>query len=99
MVFKEIKKELLVSNHPVIKSLYQGVGFIVLIIGFNKGMILKEHIAHIRAKLTVLKGAVTYKEKDRTIKLQKYDEVEIPIEVKHTAEALEDSYCILIQGD
>lgn len=99
MTIKEIKEELKTSNHPVAKSLHHGTGFKVLMMGFKKGMILKEHKAHIRAKLTVLEGAVIYKEENRIVELMQYDEVEIPIEITHSVEAIEDSLCILTQGE
>ncbi len=99
MIIKEIKEELKTSNHPVAKSLHHGTGFKVLIMGFKKGMIVKEHKAHIPSKLTVLEGAVIYSEENRKVKLMQYDEVEIPIEITHTVEALVDSLCILTQGE
>ena len=99
MTIKDIKLKLKTSNNPVAKSLHQGYGFKTLIIGFKKGMILKEHKAHIKSKLTVLEGAVIYKEEHRVIELEQYDEVEIPIEITHSVEAKEDSLCIVTQGE
>ena len=99
MTIKVVKEELKTSNHPVAKSLHQGTGFKVLILGFNKGMVLKEHKAHIKSKLTVLEGAIIYKEENRVVDLEKYDEVEIPIEITHSVEAIEDSLCILTKGE
>jgi quercetin dioxygenase-like cupin family protein len=99
MTIKEIKEQLKVTNHPVAKALHHGNDFKVLIIGFNQGMILKDHKAHITSKLTVLEGALLYKETNRTITLNQYDEVEIPIEITHSVEATQDSLCILTQGN
>lgn len=99
MTIKDIKQELKTSENPVAKSIHHGTGFKVLIMGFNKGMLLKEHKAHIKSKLTVLEGAVTYKENSRVVKLKQYDEVEIPVEVTHSVEASEDSLCMLTQGE
>jgi quercetin dioxygenase-like cupin family protein len=99
MTIKDIKLKLKTSNNPVAKSLHQGLGFKTLVIGFKKGMILKEHKAHIKSKLTVLEGAVIYKEEHRIIELEQYDEVEIPIEITHSVEAKEDSLCIVTQGE
>ena len=99
MTIKDIKLKLKTSNNPVAKSLHQGLGFKTLVIGFKKGMILKEHKAHIKSKLTVLEGAVIYKEEHRVIELEQYDEVEIPIEITHSVEAKEDSLCIVTQGE
>ena len=99
MTIKDIKLKLKTSNNPVAKSLHQGLGFKTLVIGFKKGMILKEHKAHIKSKLTVLEGAVIYKEEHQIIELEQYDEVEIPIEITHSVEAKEDSLCIVTQGE
>ena len=99
MTIKDIKLKLKTSNNPVAKSLHQGLEFKTLVIGFKKGMILKEHKAHIKSKLTVLEGAVIYKEEHQIIELEQYDEVEIPIEITHSVEAKEDSLCIVTQGE
>lgn len=99
MTIKDIKEELKVSKDPVVKSLHHGKDFKVLIMGFQKGMILKEHKAHIPSKLTVLEGAVIYKEENRVVELMQYDEVEIPIEITHSVEASKDSLCILSKGE
>lgn len=99
MVIKEVKQKLTNSTGPVARSLHQGSGFKVLVLGFNKGMILKEHKAHITSKLTVLEGSVIYKEASRIIELNQYDEVDIPVEMKHSVEAMENSLCLLTQGE
>jgi len=62
-------------------------------------MIVKEYKGHIPSKLAVLEGAVIYSKENRIVELMQYDEVEIPIEITHTVEALEDSLCILTQGE
>ena len=99
MTIKEIKEKLKTSKNPVAQALHQGSGFKTLVIDFNKGMVLKEHKAHIKSKLTVLEGFIVYKEENRTVELGQYDEVEIPIEIIHSVKALEDSLCILTQGE
>ena len=99
MVIKDVKEKLESSSHPVAQSLHQGTGFKVLIVGFKKGMILKEHKTHIRSKLTVLEGKVLYKEENRILELAQYEEVEIPVEIIHSVEAQMDSLCVLTQGE
>ncbi len=99
MIIKRIKEELKASKRPVAKSLHHGKEFKVLIVGFNKGMRLEEHKAHIPSKLTVLEGAVLYQEENRVVELKQYDELEIPIELTHSVKAIEDSLCILTQGE
>jgi len=39
-----------------------------------------------------------YKEGNKEIKLLQYDEVNIPLEITHSVEAIEDSLCLLTQG-
>ena len=87
------------SSNPVAQALHSGTGFKVLVIGFKKGMILKEHKAHMRSKLTVLEGSVKYVEGNKVTNIAQYDEVDIPVEISHSVEASEDSLCILTQGD
>lgn len=99
MTIADIKTQLATSTHPVAKALHKNDHFKVLIIGFNKGMVLKEHKAHQPTKLTVLEGSVIYKEAEgRTLTLQQYSEVEIPVNLIHSVEALEHSICLLTQG-
>ncbi|MCM5662987.1 cupin domain-containing protein [Galbibacter mesophilus] len=98
MVLQEIKSKLDEAKHPVAKSIHQGTNFKVLGIGFKKGMVLKEHKANITSKLTVLEGSVVYKEGDKNITLERYEVVDIPVDVLHSVEAIEDSLCLLTQG-
>lgn len=99
MIIKQVKEKLKSSKGPVALSLHQGPGFKTLVIGFNKDMVLKEHKAHLKSKLCVLEGAVIYKEDTRELRLNRYDEVDIPVEVMHAVTALEDSLCLLTQGN
>ena len=94
----KIISDLKTASHPIARALHKGEHFKVLMLGFNKGMLLKDHKAHITSKLTVLYGSVIYKKGNKEIKLLQYDEVEIPIEIIHSVEAIEDSLCILTQG-
>lgn len=98
MLLKEIVKQIENSTHPVAKALHKGDHFKILAIGFKKGMILKEHQTHLPAKLFVLKGEVIYTENEISTTLSEYDEIEIPVKVMHSVEALEDSLCLLTQG-
>lgn len=98
MTIKTIFSELETASHPVAKALHKGKDFRVLVIGFLKGMVLKEHKAHLPSKLTVLAGKVVYKEEGIQEELSVYDEKEIPLNVTHSVEALSDSLCLLTQG-
>jgi len=98
MIIKEILEQLVSSEHPVAKALHSGEHFRVLVIGFRKSMKLKEHQAHLPSKLTVLQGEVLYRENEKEVKLNQYDEVNIPVNETHSVEALQDSLCLLTQG-
>lgn len=42
MTIKDIKQKLKTAGNPVAKSIHNGSGFNVLMMGFNKGMVLQE---------------------------------------------------------
>lgn len=98
MIIKEILSELETKDHPVAKALYKKDGFKVLMLAFKKGMILKEHKAHVPTKLVVLEGSVKYISESTEIELGKYDEFDIPVNDLHAVSALENSLCMLLQG-
>ena len=98
MLLKEIVNQIENATHPVAKALHKGNHFKILAIGFKKGMILKQHQTHLPAKLFVIKGEVNYIESEISITLSEYDEIEIPVNVMHSVEALQDSLCLLTQG-
>jgi quercetin dioxygenase-like cupin family protein len=98
MTIKEILKQLEKANHPVAKPLHKGDNFKVLVIGFKSGMKLKDHQAHMSSKLTLISGKVIYKQHEKETELQKFDEVEIPVNTIHSVEAKGDSICLLTQG-
>lgn len=98
MTIQEVENQLLNSTHPVAKVLHKGNHFKVFVLGFKKGMLLKDHQTIWPAKLTVLKGKVVYREVDREITADTHDEIVIPIETIHNVQALEDSLCLLTQG-
>ena len=98
MIIKEILTKLETAINPVAHALHAGEHFKTLAIGFKKGMVLKEHRAHLPSKLFVLQGKIIYKQNEVSITLELYDNIDIPLEVSHSVEALEDSLCILTQG-
>jgi len=98
MIIKEILSELETKDHPVAKALYKKEGFKVLMLAFKKEIILKGHKAHVPTKLVVLDGRVFYKSEAEEIILDKYDEYDIPFNDLHAVQALEDSFCMLLQG-
>ena len=98
MTIKDILQQLETSNHPVAKPLHKGNNFKVLVIGFKKGMKLKEHQASLPSKITVITGNVIFYEGGTATELQKFDELLIPLNIVHSVEAKEDSICLLTQG-
>ena len=98
MTIQEVKAQLISATHPVARALHKSGHFKVLVIGFNEGMVLKEHKANLPTKLTVLEGKVVYREADKSIALYQYEEVQIPVNIIHEVEAMESSLCLLTQG-
>ncbi len=98
MILKEIVADIETAKHPIAKALHKGEYFKVLALAFKKGMVLKEHQAHLPTKLFVLSGKVIYKQGDAITTLSQYEEQEIPVNVLHSVEAIEESLCLLTQG-
>ncbi len=98
MIIQEIKNLLVKATHPVARVMYIKEHFRVLAIGFNSKMILSEHRTPYDSKLVVIEGKVIYKEGDKEIQLNQYDEYIIPQNIVHSVTALEDSLCFLIQS-
>ena len=98
MIIKEVLAQLENATHPVAKALHKTDHSRVLVIGFNKGMLLKEHKTHLPSKLTVLSGKVIYREGEKVIEAGQYEEVAIPVDILHSVEATETSLCLLTQG-
>ena len=98
MTIKEVLKQLETSDHPVAKPIHKAVNFKVLVIGFKSGMKLKDHQANLPSKLTVISGKVIYRQRETSSELQKFDEINIPVNITHSVEAQEDSICLLTQG-
>ncbi|MDB5248118.1 MAG: hypothetical protein JWQ40_2512 [Segetibacter sp.] len=98
MTITEVIKQLETATHPIAKVLHKGENCKVLVLGFKKGMKLKEHAAQVQSKVTVIAGKVIYKQGEQETELHKFDEIDIPINIIHSVEALDDSLCLLTQG-
>ena len=96
MIINEVLAQLQTANAPVIKVLQAHAGGKTLVLGFKAGMTLKEHRTAIPARLLVIGGSVAYKEDGKLIRLGQYDDMEIPVNVLHAVEAMEDSVCLLL---
>ena len=98
MIIQELFQQLETSSHPVARALHKTDHSKALAIGFKKGMIMKEHKTSLPAKLFVLYGPVLYKEGALTKTLHQYEETEIPQDIIHSVECIDDALCILVQG-
>jgi quercetin dioxygenase-like cupin family protein len=98
MIIKEAIAELELKGNPVAKLMHTGVAFKVIVLAFKKDMILKEHKTSIPIKLIVIDGKIKFMGTNTQKIIDKYEELEIPIEEIHSIEAFEDSLCLLIQG-
>ena len=98
MIIQELFQQLETSSHPVARALHKTDHIKALAIGFKKGMIMKEHNTSLPAKLFVLHGTVLYEEGALTKTLHQYEETEIPQDIIHSVECIDDALCILVQG-
>jgi quercetin dioxygenase-like cupin family protein len=98
MIINDVLQGLPSRDQPLAKVLHKGDHTRALVIGFTKNMLLKEHQAHLPSTLVVIKGSIVYKQGGVDITLRLYDQIEIPVAVLHSVEALEDSLCLLVQG-
>lgn len=98
MIIQEVLQQLENSTTPVVKILKRSEHFKVLVLGLKKGMILKEHQTSTTTKLVIVDGSIIYRKADDSINMNKFDEIDIPVNVPHSVEAQEDSICFLIQG-
>lgn len=97
-IIKDILARLENMAHPVAQVLQKGDSYRIIAIGFRKNMILNDHKASMPSVLTVLNGKVNYQINNESTILLQYDQVEIPVGIIHSVEALEDSLCLLTQG-
>ena len=98
MIIHDVLEGLATRDQPLAKVLHKGDHAKALVIGFTKGMQLKEHQAHLPSTLVVISGSVIYKQGGVETTLCIYDQLAIPVNVLHSVEALEDSLCLLVQG-
>jgi len=98
MIIKQLLARLEEAGSPVVQVLQQQSAGKVLALGFKKGMVLKEHKTGVPAKLVVISGAVIYREGEKSVTLSKFSDLDIPVDVMHSVEALDDSICLLILG-
>tara|TARA_R110002051_G_scaffold91205_3_gene160273 strand:- start:40524 stop:40841 length:318 start_codon:yes stop_codon:yes gene_type:complete len=97
-VLTEISEAISESDKPVIKQIYSKNGQKMLAIGLRKGVIFPEHIAPSKAKLIVVQGQIEFIIASDRKKLECFDSYDIPQEVKHSVEGVEDAIFLLLLG-
>jgi hypothetical protein len=97
-MFKDLFIKLETAENPVALAIQKTATTKAVAIAFKKGMILKEHKTEVPALLLVVKGSVLYKEHNMEEQILIYHEKNIPTDILHSLEALEDSLCILFKG-
>ncbi|MDO3641384.1 hypothetical protein [Mucilaginibacter sp. L3T2-6] len=96
MTIYEVLAQLEEANAPVIKTLHTHAAGETLALGFKSGMTLKGHRATVPARLLVIDGSVNYRQEGVSLTLAKYADLDIPVDVPHSVQALEDSLCLLL---
>ncbi len=99
MIINDVLLQLESAAGPVVKVLHRTGHTKVIVLGFKKGMILKEHQTGVTTKLVICEGNVIFQKADGSVTLNKFDDLDVPVNVPHSVEALEDSICFLIQGE
>lgn len=98
MIIQEVIAELKGAAAPVVKVLAKGNSSRVIVLGFKKGMTLKEHKTGVSTRLVVIEGKINYFSANDNITMDRFDDLDIPVNIPHSVEAEEDSICFLIQG-
>jgi quercetin dioxygenase-like cupin family protein len=98
MIIQDVLAALKDAASPVIKVLVKGGTAKVIVLGFKKGMTLNEHKTGISTRLVLIDGQINYLSAGGRITMNKYDDLDIPVNQLHSVEALADSICFLIQG-
>lgn len=97
MAIQDVLSALKDAIAPVIKVLVKGETGKVIVLGFKKGMVLKEHKTGHSTRLLVIDGQINFLSARGTVTLSKFDELDIPVNEPHSVEAQADSICFLIQ--
>src|ERR1700759_2778450 len=98
MIIKDIISQAETSNRPVAKIIKHSDSSKVIVIALKKGMLWPDHKTSVPTILIVAEGQVTYREGDKAVHLDKFDNFDIPVDIIHALEAREDGLCILLQG-
>ncbi len=92
-----IEDIVLSSNGPVVTKLETPDSVQYLAIGLKKDVVLKDHKTPIPAILTVLSGKIKFITSETTNELNAGDVFDIPVDVMHRVEALEDAHFTVLK--
>ncbi len=98
MIIQEIIKMLPSSQTVITRIIRKYDHNRIIAIGLKKGLFLPDHISSVPALLIPIQGKVYFRSEVLSIEVQALEELEIPVNVMHSLEAIEDSVCILIKG-
>lgn len=98
MILKEIWAQCAGATKPILQVIKKGDHFKNIAIAMPTNAVLKEHKTAIPSKLVVVEGSVIYRDPDQVIQLDKFDELDIPLDIMHSLECTAQSICILMQG-
>ncbi|MDP9079611.1 MAG: hypothetical protein M3O71_19455 [Bacteroidota bacterium] len=97
MIIKDIIAQAKTSNRPIAKIIKHIGNNKVIVIGLKKGITWADHKISLPTILIVVDGSIIYREGHKATALEKLDNFNIPANITHALEALEDSLCILLQ--
>jgi len=86
------------GDKPAVTTLYVNDCIRVKAIALKKGTELPEHKTAVRTFLTVITGKIRFILSDETIELEEGDWFNIPIQRRHSVEALTDAVFTLTQN-
>lgn len=98
MIIQEVKAALAGADKPIVKVLQKTENVKIIVLGLKKGISLKEHQTSVITKLVVIEGNIIYREGSASVMIDRFEDIDIPVNTPHAVEAMEDSICFLIQG-
>ncbi len=98
-MLKELATKLKTSDTPVIERIYNQNGTKLIAIGLKKDVTLAEHTAPSKAKLIMAKGEVDFNIDGKSLRFDALDTYDIPLKVKHSVVALEDTVFLLLLSE
>ena len=86
-IFKNIE---FTSEKPAVLAVRKTDKINLIAVGLLKNQLLKKHKASIPSLLTVLKGSFEFRIENDKIKLNQFDTYQIPVNIEHEVEGLDN---------